>query len=94
MLGNVREFCSDWYAPDAYSSGSGGEISDPQGPQTGEEHVIRGGSFLSDPSSLRSAARDHTLTDRWLMTDPQSPKSIWWYSDVKDVGFRVVRETE
>jgi hypothetical protein len=29
-----------------------------------------------------------------LMTDPQSPKSIWWYSDCNDVGFRVVREYE
>ncbi|MHB9029517.1 MAG: formylglycine-generating enzyme family protein [Candidatus Latescibacterota bacterium] len=94
MIGNVREFCSDWYAPDAYSTGPGGEVPDPEGPQTGTEHVIRGGSVLSDPSSLRSAARDHTLTDRWLLTDPQSPKSIWWYSDVKDVGFRVVREAE
>jgi hypothetical protein len=26
------------------------------------------------------------------LTDPQSPKSIWWYSDCNDVGFRVVRE--
>ena len=28
------------------------------------------------------------------MTDPQSPKSIWWYSDCNDVGFRVVRELD
>jgi formylglycine-generating enzyme required for sulfatase activity/nitrate/TMAO reductase-like tetraheme cytochrome c subunit len=86
MLGNVREFCSDWYAPDAYRS------SGPNGPSSGTEHVVRGGSFLSGPEDLRSAARDHTDSKRWLMTDPQSPKSIWWYSDVKDVGFRVVRE--
>ena len=86
MLGNVREFCSDWYAPDAYSSGG------PGGPSSGTEHVVRGGSFMSGPESVRSAARDQTDTKHWLMTDPQSPKSIWWYSDVKDVGFRVVRE--
>jgi hypothetical protein len=29
-----------------------------------------------------------------MVTDPQSPKSIWWYSDCNDVGFRVVREYE
>jgi hypothetical protein len=29
-----------------------------------------------------------------MVTDPQSPKSIWWYSDSTDVGFRVVREFE
>ena len=88
MLGNVREFCADWYAPDAYTA------SGLNGPAAGTERVVRGGSFLSGPEDIRTAARDHTDSQRWLMTDPQSPKSIWWYSDVKDVGFRVVREWE
>ncbi len=90
MTGNVKEFCADLYAPDAY--GSGGTVESPKGPQSGAEHVVRGGSFASDASDLRSAARDRTYTEQWLSTDPQSPKSIWWYSDSKDVGFRVVRE--
>jgi formylglycine-generating enzyme required for sulfatase activity len=93
MLGNVREFCLDWYAPDAYSHLSG-EATDPRGPESGKEHVVRGGSYLTDAADLRCAARDHTREDDWLLTDPQSPKSIWWYSDVTDVGFRVVREVD
>jgi len=93
MPGNVREFCLDWYAPDAYGHYAEDEpIVDPQGPASGTEHVIRGGSFRSDASNLRSAARDHTRHDAWLLTDPQMPKSIWWYSDCIDVGFRVVCE--
>ena len=95
MLGNVREFCLDRYAPDTYNSYPAGDvIVDPKGPDSGKEHVIRGGSFSSDPADLRSARRDHTQHDRWFVTDPQSPKSIWWYSDCKDVGFRVVRVYE
>ena len=93
MPGNVREFCLDWYAPDAYHLYSGA-ISDPHGPESGEEHVVRGGSYLSDAADVRSAARDKTDHIGWMVTDPQSPKSIWWYSDVKDVGFRVVCEKE
>lgn len=93
MLGNVREFCRDWYAPDAYSHVEDGAV-DPRGPSSGTEHVVRGGSFLSDAADLRCAARDHTREDDWLVTDPQIPKSIWWYSDVTDVGFRVVREMD
>ncbi len=89
MLGNVREFCLDWYAPDAYARSA---AVDPRGPESGKEHVVRGGSFRSDAADLRCAARDHTREDDWLLTDPQSPKSIWWYSDCTDVGFRVVRE--
>ena len=55
-----------------------------------DEHVIRGGSYRNDAAGVRSAARDHTRTDEWLKTDPQMPKSIWWYSDCFYVGFRVV----
>ncbi len=56
------------------------------------EHVIRGGSFRDGAGGVRSAARDHTRTDEWLRTDPQMPKSIWWYSDCFHVGFRVVMD--
>lgn len=91
MLGNVMEYCSDWYSPDAYTILQDGE-TDPTGPSYGEEHVVRGGLYSSDASELRSAARSHTEHDRWLRTDPQNPKSIWWYSDIKGIGFRVVCE--
>ena len=92
MRGNVAEFCSDWYQPDVYSKYPGGLVSDPKGPETGEEHVIRGGSFLNTAGRLRSASRDFTRTDDWLKTDPQMPKSLWWYSDCFNVGFRIVCE--
>ena len=91
MLGNVMEYCSDWYSPDTYTKLQDGE-TDPTGPSYGEEHVVRGGLYSSDASELRSAARSHTEHDRWLRTDPQNPKSIWWYSDIKGIGFRVVCE--
>ena len=91
MLGNVMEYCQDWYAEDAYKSIQDGPL-DPKGPEYGTEHVVRGGYYNSDAAELRSAARSHTEHDRWLRTDPQNPKSIWWYSDIKGIGFRVVCE--
>ena len=95
MLGNVKEFCLDWYDPQAYAVAAGDpEVLNPRGPASGKEHVIRGGSFKSDAADLRSAARDRTREEEWLLTDPQLPKSLWWYSDCNDVGFRVVREAE
>jgi len=93
MAGNVKEFCSDLYKEDLYKSYSGGGIiKDPQGPAQGKEHIIRGGSFKSDAADVRSAAREATRSKAWLVTDPQMPKSRWWYSDCNDVGFRVVCE--
>ncbi len=58
------------------------------------EHVIRGGSYRDGAAGVRSAARDRTRSEAWLKTDPQMPKSIWWYSDCFYVGFRVVMDNE
>jgi cytochrome c nitrite reductase small subunit len=93
MSGNVSEFCSDFYSADAYKADSVSLVN-PKGPLKGAEHVIRGGSFKSDAADVRSASRDFTRTKAWLVTDPQMPKSIWWYSDCIDVGFRVVCEAD
>jgi formylglycine-generating enzyme len=91
MLGNVMEYCSDWYAEDAYSNLPNGVV-DPKGPDSGQERVVRGGSFRSPVGEVRSAARDYTRTEDWLRTDPQMPKSIWWLSDNNAIGFRVICE--
>ena len=93
MLGNVLEYCSDWYAPNAYSK-TAASVTDPQGPEEGTERVVRGGYYSSDAADLRSAARFATQTEEWLKTDPQQPKSIWWFTDIKGIGFRVVCEVD
>ena len=92
-LGNVMEYCADWYAEDAYTK-TGANVTDPKGPSEGTEFVIRGGNYNADAKDLRSAARDFTKTVDWLKTDPQQPKSIWWYSDIKGIGFRVICEPD
>lgn len=91
MLGNVMEYCSDYYAEDAYSHMEDG-CTDPKGPQTGTEFVVRGGQYSDGPEDTRCASRAATCYDDWLKTDPQNPKSIWWFSDIKGIGFRVVCE--
>ena len=94
-LGNVKEFCLDWYAPDTYATYPETDVVvDPTGPKSGTEYVIRGGSYKSDAAAVRIADRNYTRHDAWMLTDPQMPKSLWWYSDNSDVGFRVVCEYE
>ena len=52
MHGNVDEWCQDWYGE--YPSG---DVTDPMGPTQGKGRVLRGGSFVVNASSLRSANR-------------------------------------
>jgi len=92
MLGNVAELCADWYAEDAYAMYPEGIQNNPTGPASGEERVVRGGSYREDAANVRSASRGFTETETWMNTDPQIPKSVWWYSDCFHVGFRVVCE--
>ncbi|MDR0495657.1 MAG: SUMF1/EgtB/PvdO family nonheme iron enzyme [Treponema sp.] len=71
MHGNVAEFCWDWYG--AYT---GNNLRDPQGPSGGASRALRGGSYNSQPTSLRSAARSSY--------QPSSSSNMQF-------GFRVVR---
>ena len=54
MLGNVAEWCSDWYARDAYRAPAG---RDPQGPQSGTERVLRGAGWGTQLFDLRVTLR-------------------------------------
>ena len=53
MLGNVRELCSDFFAP--YDEK---DATDPLGPETAEKHVSRGGAYAALMTSIcRCASR-------------------------------------
>jgi formylglycine-generating enzyme required for sulfatase activity len=54
MHGNVREWCSDGYAPDYYKRSP---LDDPQGAERAPDRVIRGGGWDNGPPAPRSASR-------------------------------------
>jgi formylglycine-generating enzyme required for sulfatase activity len=54
MLGNVKQWTSDWYGANSYQSS--GNV-DPAGPLNGTYKAIRGGSWFHTPSFVRVSAR-------------------------------------
>ena len=89
MHGNVSEWVLDQYVEDYYEKDQ--DWTDPLAvPNKLYPRVVRGGGWDDDPEMLRSAAREGSDPE-WKKQDPQVPRSIWYHTDARAVGFRVVR---
>lgn len=55
-----------------------------------DEVFIRGGSYLVTKDELTMDWRETESQDIWNETYPNLPKSLWWYRDRFDMGFRLV----
>ena len=60
MSGNVREWVMDWYDESYYTNSS--ELN-PQGPDSGEKKVLRGGAWNKSVADLRGGTRDFANPD-------------------------------
>jgi formylglycine-generating enzyme required for sulfatase activity len=73
--GNAWEWVRDWYDADYYANSPS---NDPQGPDTGQKRVVRGGSWHATANSWRSAFRRDYAPD---------------YRGIS-IGFRVLRTAD
>ncbi len=97
MHGSAAEWTMNQYSEDGYKV-----FADKQPinatdavtwPETASACVVRGGSWEMDPEQLRSAARLSSDDEAWKESDPNFPRSPWWFTDdpARGVGFRLFR---
>jgi formylglycine-generating enzyme required for sulfatase activity len=67
MAGNVSQWVQDWYAAAYYAvTPQVNPVLDPPGPASGDDKVVRGGSWSDDERDCRSARRLHVEPARWF----------------------------
>ena len=86
----MTEWTLDAYA-DYAALGEGELLVDPIAwPQREFPRSVRGGSWQDEPAALRCAARRGSQLS-WKRMDPQIPQSVWFHTNARFLGFRVVR---
>lgn len=78
MAGNVAEWVSDWYGPSYYQTVVGQASINPQGPPSGTDKVVRGGSWDAVPFFARTVHRQNH--------EPNDP-ALW-------IGFRCAADAD
>jgi hypothetical protein len=92
MLGNMLEWTLDHYIPNAYADYA---AMDPKAPFNTSKYPksLRGGSYMDNAEDVRNSKRFHS-DPVWNKRDPQIPKSKWWLTEAKNVGFRLLRPSK
>ncbi len=73
MVGNLAEWVNDWYQADYYTTSP---ASNPTGPESGTDRVIRGGSYETQPSPYGSPLNVY-------VRGYSTPAMVFW-----NIGFR------
>jgi formylglycine-generating enzyme required for sulfatase activity len=89
MLGNVSEWVLDQYDENYFTTIASKTDNPLIPPATTYPKTVRGGGYNEGLQMIRCASRNKSDVS-WNRKDPQVPKSKWWLTDAKSVGFRLV----
>lgn len=104
MHGNVAEWTVNQYTEDGHAwlativaeQGNIHATDAVNWPTQSSPCVVRGGSWEMNAEQLRSSARLGSDDEAWKDSDPNFPRSPWWFTDdpARGVGFRLFRSYE
>jgi len=103
MLGNAAEWVLDGPRDDAASPSVASKSADPvdwqsavRWPTKPSGRVAKGGFWDGEPEECQLEHQMVSVASDWKYTDPNFPKSPWWFSDdpAFGVGMRLVRPLE
>lgn len=95
-LGNVAELVLDAHSPEGRAELAGKQLSWDEAinwPTKNSMRIAMGGWWDAEPEEINANERLVTEEDEWKLSDPNLPRSPWWYADypATGVGFRIVR---
>jgi formylglycine-generating enzyme required for sulfatase activity len=91
ILGNLMEWTLDHYEPERYKVLADNALENIMPAKAAKyPKALRGGSYEEGSEELRVATRFHS-DPNWNKRDPQIPKSKWWLTEGKNVGFRLLQ---
>lgn len=88
MNGGVWEWTADWYDREYYRESPS---HDPQGPSTGQEKILRGGSWSDCAETVTNTFRSSRTAKHWR--NWRSQPGGWGGHLTPNVGFRLCRMT-
>ena len=90
MLGNVLEWTLDHYEEKRMENMPDKSVNPFVAPNKARyPKALRGGGFTEEANELRCANRFKSDPE-WNNRDPQMPRSKWWLTDARAVGFRII----
>lgn len=96
MLGNAAEQVLDAFRPTGRPELTGKRLGWKEAvawPGEGDARIAKGGWYDAEAEEINLVNRMVTEEEDWKSSDPNLPRSPWWYSDypATGVGFRLVR---
>lgn len=94
MHGNALEWTLDQYVPNRRAYFGKDTVHNPWIKATNPyPHVAKGGHWKLNLEDISAASRIPSDPE-WKKLDPQEPKSLWYFTNVQMLGFRIVRPKE